>query len=203
MLDLIGLACFAVFVALGFRLRRHPAGPVRRRALNLLFAYALGLSLVVAVSQRDLWPFSTYTLAAFRPRVDRPICLLEFRAADGSGREWRLDPYTWSPIFDSTLQNWFDNRYGALTPGEQATALRFLLERAEAARLRLAAGRPIGYDRILGREFSAPYWWMLPRATAVPATPYTRLRVYEACRVPLEVLADPGRVRRVVRAEYP
>jgi hypothetical protein len=202
MLELARLLSLAGFVALGLRLRRTE-GAARRRALNRFLTYALGLSVLVAVTQVDDWPFTTYTLAAFRPRVAAPICLMEWTASDAEGREWRLDPYTWSPVFESTLQNWFDHQFSELTPSQKETTLAFLLARAEDARVRLAAGRPIGYDRLLGAGLSAPYWWLLPRALAVPPTPYLKLRTYEACRIPLEMRTGTGRVQRTIKAEYP
>jgi len=171
--------------------------------VNRLLGYTLAVSMVVGVTQWDAWPFTTYTLAASRPRVETPICLIEYWGLDGSGREWRLDPFTWSPVFDSTLQTWFAMRSTELAAEGKTRALAFLLERAEGARRRLAEGRFIGYDRRLGPTLSAPYWWLVPRPAAFAPTPYVGLRVYEACRVPKEMLTHPGSLKRTLKAAYP
>jgi hypothetical protein len=200
--ELARLALLLVFVGLGLRCLRSADGEARRRAVNVFLGYTLVASGFVAVTQRDAWPFTTYTLAAFRARADRPVCLDEFWGVDAAGREWRVDSYTWSPVFDSTLQTWFDYYYASLPEDGKRRALGFLLSRAEAGRGQLAAGRPIGYDRRLGPALSAPYWWLARRSTELAPTPYVGLRVYRVCRVPERLRRDPASRTRTLLSEY-
>jgi len=200
---LLSLLLFAVFLALGLRLRWATAERSRQRATRALIGYTVGVSLAVAVSQRDAWPFTSYTLAGFPAQVDRTICRTEFVGVDDAGEEGRVDPYSWSPVYDSILQYWFEQEYRRLSEGEKADTLRFLLDRAEAGRRRRAAGRELGFARRLG-SLHARYWWMLRRPAVVSEGPYRALRVYAVCWVPRERFLDPSReTRRLVTESRP
>lgn len=196
MSELLRLGSFLVFLALGARVRRIRGGAPRRRAVNVLLGYSVALSLLAGATQRDDWPFSSHTIAVGRPRLDAPICMTEFSGVDASGGEWRIDPYSWSPLYDSILQFWFEQRYERLSSEAQGGVLRFLLAKAEAARARLASGKRIGFERRLGPAAS-PYWLLLPRRPAAP-TAYVRLRVQRACWT----AASPQQRTRTLLAEH-
>lgn len=198
---LTSLALFVLFLALGLGVARAKGERVRVRAIRLLVGYVVAASLVVVVSQRDAWPFTSYTLAAFPAQVDRTICRTEFLGVDAAGRAWRVDPYSWSPVYDSILQYWVEQELPHRPRDQQDDALRFLLERAEAGRKRLAAGQGIGMERLLG-PFHARYWWMLRRPAEVADTPYRALRVDSVCWIPREHFRDPTRETRRRVAEY-
>ena len=206
MIHLVRLAAVVVFLGLGLRLRHLASGPERRRGVNLLIAYVLvvhGLVLLHGLSTLsglDGWPFTNHTIAVSRARLDMRFCLTEFVGVTSEGREWRVDPYTWSPVFDSILQYWVEYHLAPLSPEGRRAVLAFLLEKAEAGRRRLARGDAIGYDRRLGLV-SASYWLLLPRLKAVPPRPYSGLRIYQACWTPRERLAEPDRVTRLLVAE--
>ena len=178
--DLLRAASFLGFLALGWRVARLDPGPARRRAINLLLACVLLLSGAAGVLQWDDWPFTSHTIAVGRARPDSRVCTTELAGVDGGGREWRLDPYTFTPVYDSILQYWIEQGLPRLGALEQAKAASFLLERAEESRRRLAAGRALGHERILG-PLGAPYWLLLPRSRAVPSSPYAGLRAYSSC----------------------
>lgn len=206
--QLLRLLVFLVFVGLGLRLAATRDGAGRRRAITTLVGYVLivsGLVLLngmVRLREFDGWPFTTHTIATMRANARARQCIHEFRAVDDGGREWGIDPLSWSPVNVSILQSWVNLHLHRLSEPERRAVLGFLLEKAERSRARLAAGQPIGYDVRLGR-LSAPYWWMLPRVTAVPAAPYTGLRVYYACSVPTEWVDDRTRASRTLVAEHP
>lgn len=198
---LLSLVLFFLFLALGFRVARTKGERERAGAIRLLVGYVVAASLVVAVSQRDAWPFTSYTLAAFPAQVDRTICRTEFLGLDASGRAWRVDPYSWSPVYDSVLQYWVEQELPRRPRDQHDEALRFLLERAEAGRQGLAAGQGIGMERLLG-PFHARYWWMLRRPTEVSGTSYRALRIEAVCWIPRERFRNPTRETRRVVAEY-
>jgi hypothetical protein len=125
------------------------------------------------------------------------MCRTELFGLDDGGREWPLDPYTFTPVFDSILQYWLEQSLDRLSPERRARALAFLLERAEASRIRLAAGGRLGPQRVLG-ALGAPYWLLLPRRSDVPATPWQGLRAYSSCWLPAERLAGAAVDRRLL-----
>src|SRR5262245_35496467 len=105
--ELLRLASFLLFVALGLRARLAGA-PQRRRAVQRLVAYVVALSLLVGLLQRDDWPFTSHTIAVGRPRAGSRVCQTRFLGLDPAGREWRLDPFTFTPVYDSILQYWIE-----------------------------------------------------------------------------------------------
>ena len=192
---------------LGTRLATLSRWEARRRAVLGLVVYLLvvhGLVLVhamVRLTDLDGWPFTSYTIAAPRANLHASLCLVELRGVDPRGDEWPVDPLAWTPLHASVVHIWLNRHAAGLTAPERAVVLGFLLAKAEAARQRLRAGEPIGFERRLGPDFSAPYWWLLPRVRRVPEEPFVGLRVYRACRVPLEAVRDPARVTRTLVAE--
>lgn len=202
MSELAKAALFLGFVALGVRLRFAREPRRRARALAGFVAYAVVASALAGFSQKDAWPFSPYTLAAFRARADSPQCLTEFVGVDAAGREWKVDTYAWGAVYDSPLQYWFEQSYARLDREDKRQVLAFLLGRAESARARLARGERVGYERRLGPAH-APYWWLLPRSKQAPSTPLSGLRVYRVCGVPLELVERPEARQRTLVAAWP
>jgi len=198
--QLLSLGSFLLFLTLGARVRcsREPAA--RRRAVNVLLACVLLVCGSAGVTQLDNWPFTSHSIAVGRPRADSRICQTQFYGLDAGGNEWRLDPWSWTPVYDSILQFWVEQNLGRLPPAGRERVLRFLLDRAERSRARLAAGRPLGPQRLLGRA-GAPYWLLLPRFPQVPDASWAGLRVYRACWLPVERVARPDRVLRTLTAE--
>src|SRR5438128_5058664 len=123
-----------------------------------------------------------------------------FYGVDRAGREWRLDPYMWSPIFDSVLQTWVYMSYGDLSRQQKGEAARFLFAKANDARASLYAGKRIGFDRRLG-ILSCPYWWRLPRWRKASPEPYRALRFYRIEFTVGEIARDPTHVTRHLIAE--
>lgn len=193
-------AVFLVFLALGVRVRTASEPAARRRWTIRLIAYVTGVSLLAGFTQKDAWPFTSHTIAVGRARADSQVCLMELAGVDADGQEWRLDPYSWMPLYESVLHYWLERNLKHLTDPERDVALSFLLARAESARERLAAGQAIGPQRWLG-PLGAPYWLLLPRPVASPER-LAGLRVYQACWVPRERYSDPLRRRRRLLAEH-
>lgn len=201
MSQLLRLGSFVVFLILGLWVRRLERRESRRWWVNGLLAYVIAVNGVAGLTQWDDWPFTAHVIAVGRPKIDSRVCMTEFRAVDARGVEWRVDPYGWSQVYDSILQYWFEQNFPRLSSDQQDRVLRFLLEKAEAARGARARGERIGYERLLGPAAS-PYWLLLPRPRSVGADPYTGLRVYSACWTPRERMEDPEAGTRTLRAEY-
>jgi hypothetical protein len=202
MAELLRLLAFAVFVALGLRARRRQ-GEGRRRAVGHLIGYVLLLSALAGALQRDAWPFTSHTIAVGRARADSRVCQTAFQGVDAGGRAFRLDPYTFTPVFDSILQYWVEQALPRLDAAQRGRVLGFLLARAEASRRRLAAGLPIGPQRLLGPA-AAPYWLLLPRRPEAPDGPYAGILIETSCWTPTD--ASPSGRRDVTSrrlAEWP
>ncbi len=188
--ELARLAAFLIFLALGLAVRLR-----RRWALGAFFAYTLGLYAAVGLTQKDAWPFTSYPIAVGLAGGDQVQTRLDFVGVDRSGREWTLDPGTWSPLFPQTLQLWFERSYPTLPPEARRRGLAFLLERAEAARAQLWAEKRIGHRRWLG-PLAAPDWSIVyPRGAPGPER-YAALRVYRLAWRP-----RGGAVERTLIAE--
>ena len=165
------LVAFLLFLALGIATSRN------RRFARSFVAYTIAISLFSGVTQIDVWPFTSYTLAAFRPRPHTVICLSEVVGVDAAGREWAIDPLSWSPHYHSIVQYWLDVCWPKLTDAEKRETVRFLARRAEESR---RAGRRIGFAQYLGPAYDR-YWWLLRRPAQTSPSPYVALRVYRSC----------------------
>jgi hypothetical protein len=176
---LAALLAFLGFLTLGLRVRRAPPGGRRGRVQTLL-VYLLAVHALAVALSWDAWPFTSHLIAVGRARPGARPCTTEFFGVDGAGREWRTDPYTFMPVYDSVLQYWWDAKGVRLPLWAQHQALAFLGARAEASRARQAQGRAIGPQRWLG-PLGAPYWLQLPRPPAVSPEPYRGLHVYRVC----------------------
>jgi hypothetical protein len=179
------------------RIRRARGGTPRRRAVHAFLVYVLAVHGAAGVLQRDAWPFTSHTIAVGRARADSRVCRTEIAGVDADGREWPLDPYAFTPVFDSILQYWLEQSERRLAAADRARVLAFLLERAEESRARRAAGGRLGPQRVLG-PLGAPYWLLLPRVPATAGTPWRGLRAYSSCWRPAERLAGAAAERRLI-----
>ena len=197
----VAFLAFLTFLALLVRVRGARSETPRRTRINQLLVYLIVANGLVGLSQRDAWPFTQYTLAAFRARIDAPVCHTQFFGVDGRGGEWQADPLSWTSVYDSILQYWFELNWRQLDPVAGRHVLSFLFDKAEQARARLARGAGVGYERRLGPVY-ARYWWLLPRVADVSPEPYTGLRVYRACRIPQEWLTEGKPWQRTLIVEW-
>ena len=195
-------APLALFLVLGCRvaLARDPA--IRRRRIHVLLAVFLAIQSLIAATQIDAWPFSPYRLmAADARRRDAPMTMIALRGLDPDGREWRVDPLAWSPLYSEDVSDWFELVASRAAPVERDAVLAFLYARAEEARRLRAAGRRVGNERWLG-PLAAPDIFLSPPSEGPPPQPFAGLRVYRLTWDPLELARDPERVTRQVLFEY-
>ncbi len=190
------LLLFAVFIGFAFRVSRAADPALRRRRINGLILFLLAVNAGVILLRTDAWPFSPYPMMAVDATDHSNVrTMIAFRAVDRQGREWKVDPLAWSPLFPQAIMGWFETVYPLASPADRKEVARFLLARAEAARASRVAGRRVGNERWLG-FLAAPdtnlYWDVRP----TPTEALVSLRVYRFFWRPTELAADPSRFGR-------
>lgn len=195
------LGSFLIFLVLGVLILRRTSAAARRRRVNLFLAYVVALSLAVVFVQYDDWPFSPYPLMRGTWNVNWRYDKITTVGVDDRGKEWELDPMTWSPVFPLVLQEWFNITFPRLSKTERTEAVAFLLEKAESARQRRAAGRAIGNERFLG-SLTASDWWLYRRIETNSPRPFVAIRVYRDMWKPAELVRDPTRFQRHLIMQY-
>jgi hypothetical protein len=202
MVHALRLGSFLIFVALGVILP-FVEGRSRRRWIDVFLAYVLALNAFVAVAQKDAWPFSSYGLmTADSSRRGIVRSMIAFRAVDGHGREWDVEPLAWSPLFPPAVMGWFEVAFPRATPDARDDVGRFLLERAEEARRRRQDGAKIGNARLLG-PLSAPDTHQSRPVLQSPEEPLVKIRVYRLTWIAEVLLRDASAVTRTLVFEYP
>lgn len=196
----VRLGVFAVFLLLGAVIRFGPPR-FRRGAVTLLVLYVGLIHLGVVLTEREAWPFVNYQVLHGRADMDTRLWRLDFFAIDAHGHSWRVDPYAFEPLHQMPLQSWVRFNMPATQRETRREATAFLLQKVESARQRLAAGKPIGFDRYLG-PFAAPYWFLMPRHLEASSEPYRELRIDLVEWSGHEAESIPPREHRYVLADY-
>jgi hypothetical protein len=147
---------------------------------SAFIAFSLVASFGAGLAQRNLWPFSPWPLVAgIHPAAATHARLV---AVDGTGVEHGVDYRAWEPMAIDELYSWLQGPFMSLEEEQKEAAFAWLLLRAEKGRRRALAGEaPSDRSSILG-PLEAPLFLLHPRiwddAGAVPAAPFTGLRLY-------------------------
>lgn len=206
--DLFRLGVFLAFVALGLmaaRARRETAEAGRRR-VDRLILYVLILSAAVGLGQVESWPFSTWALV--HGLSSKTGAALELEGLDASGQGYPVDFRVLEPLAPEEFASWLRANLARLGPAGRQSLGRFLLGRAEEARVRFRGGGRVGRNEWLLGPFAAPHHFHVNRGktwaspSAVPATPFTGLRVWLLEWDVEERRADPSRVARRLLLEF-
>ena len=211
-LNLLSAALFLGFLLLGGAIvwESRPQGtlPSKKRALNFFLGYALMVSFGAGLSQRELWPFSRWELIAgiVPPAVGERFGHPRLVALDEQGQEHAIDFRAYEPLAFDELSSWINHEFPKLDPAEKRRAARYLLERAENARVRARSGLPVGTRR-LPFLLSAPHFLLHPRTwpdpSAAPAEPFVGLRIYSETWNLEERQRDPHNLKRILLYQYP
>lgn len=201
-LQIIRLLMFAIFVVLGFRVFRA-YGARRRRVVNQFIIYTFLAHLVILIPQNEAWPFSMYPMMATNADAvrDEFHSGVYFGLVDENGKEWRVDWLAWSPLFPQSVMGWFEVSWPRASAQARHEVLRFLLVRAENARIHRQNGDLFfGNARLLG-PLTAPdtnLWGHAPQSAAR----YRTLRVYRLSWVPTLFWRERKIVSRALMGEY-
>lgn len=204
MSDVLRLLCFLGFVCLGgaaaWTQRTSPTDPQSNKVLRLFLLYSVLVSFGAGLSQRELWPFSTWPLmtALCPPQVTHPRML----AVDQTGAEHPIDYRAWQPLPFDELFAWVDATFLRLPSAEAHSVGQYLVQRLETARLQAAQGRGVGYFHRFFGPLAAPYFllhpalWSTPEA--VPPHPFVGVRLYQETWQIARRHHDPSQVTRVL-----
>ena len=202
MLAFGGMACLAGLVVVA-EARGH-----RRAPRHLFIAWVVGASLLAGLTQRDLWPLSSWSLMTRAPRRDMGVnpVFLRLLAVDDRGREYPVDDRAVEPFAYEELMAWMRRHFLDLDSAARDSAAAFLLERLNTARNRVAAGSsPGSQGRRLG-PLRAPFHTLHPGLwngpADVPAAPFVALRVQGETWDLLERARDSSRVARRLIYQY-
>lgn len=183
--DVVALVVFAGFVIGALLLCGHrPPGLAtwqRKTRVSLFMIYTLGASFGAGLAQHDIWPFVAWPLVAAR----LPASVSEPRivAVDASGGEHDIDSRAWWPLSFDELIGWMNQDFTSLPRVAQDRVARWLVAKADSARVAARRGEAVGhYGRFLG-PFAAPLFLLHPRiwsdTTRVPSEPFVGLRFYQ------------------------
>jgi hypothetical protein len=211
MLNILSAICFVTLLVTGIALAFSgnacsPAG--RRGWTNAYLVFALLFSFAAGLGQRDMWPFSSWTMmVGLTPPATRTLPTLRIVGVDAGGNEYDIDYRAWQPLSLEEMYGWIRRNFFQLDPASQGAVARFLLYQSNRAReAAIAQGGLDNYHRVLG-PFTAPTHELHPplwnRSTEVPAFPLVGLRLYEES---WDLQVPPGaplRVTRNLRHEYP
>ncbi|SRR5581483_240283 len=203
MIHLLRLFVFAVFVCLAI------VAQIRRdtKSASLFIAFVLLVSFAAGISRRESWPFATWALVSGRGLEH--VVNYDFEVSDASGRWQRLDPRVWQPASDNeVLDGWLAWHLDDLRsdPSKRAEFFRFVLDRAEKARLRVRRGEEAGVNGWLLRWMAAPYafqrraLWTSPQN--VPSASFTAVRLIRETWQVEARYRNEAAIQREVIGEY-
>ena len=200
-MQIASLAAFMIFVVLGVAvIRADPA--TRRRAINHLLLYTLAVHAAIAILQTDAWPFSMYPMMA-KVETSRAELhsMLAATAVDSAGREWAVDPATWSPLYPPSALVWFNDGFPRASTAEREQVMSFLLQRAETSRRQQRDRKTWRGNRMILGPVAAPDSNLYGGEAPSPL-PYQTLRIYRVFWNPTRWLRDPGSAQRTLICEY-
>jgi len=207
--DVVALVCFVGFVlgALVFCGYRPPSLATwqRKSRVSLFLLYALGASFSAGLAQHDIWPFVAWPLVA--ARLPASVSQPRLVAVDARGNEQAIDYRAWWPLSFDELISWMNQDFAELPPETQDRAARWLVAKADSARVSARRGGGVGhYDRFLG-PFAAPLFLLHPKiwfdSTRVPADSFVGLKFYQETWNLESRAHDSTVVRRRLVYRYP
>lgn len=181
MIDLAATTLFLLFL-LGSVGVRRASSETRLLAIRIFVIFLFGALAFTNLTQIDLWPFTRFIPASFRPNPDRETSKIEFVVVDSKGRERPLDMRVFSPVTPWVMEIWVVEKTSIR---DQDALMSPLLALANEGRERLARGESIGPQRFLG-DAAIPFWLLHGEFEEVSSEPWVGLRVYETRFIPRE-----------------
>jgi len=185
--NVLSTFCFLAFVASGLAVaagQRWASQPDRRTLTNVFIGIVLLFIFAAGLSQRDMWPFSSWTMmVGLTPPATRTLPTLRIVGVDANGNEHEIDYRAWSPLSLEELYAWLNHHFLRMDPASQDLVASYLLQLSDHARDKgLHNGGLDFQNRWLG-ALTAPTHVLHPaiwsHADAVPRDPFVGLRIYQ------------------------
>lgn len=181
MLDVVAAFAFVAFASTALRTSSAGlSGELRRRRINVFLAVLLAISFGAGLTQRELWPFSSWPLVA--GMLDDRVTHGRIVAVDRAGVEHEVDYRAWQPLSFDELMAWMDAEFSTLPQDAKVRAAAHLVALAENGRQRSIAGESPGSTRSILGPLAAPSFILHPRRwadrAAVPQSELVGLRYY-------------------------
>lgn len=203
--ELLRLGIFTAFIALLIGQRLARSEDERRQRAQLVIWFVVIVTSLVGITQIDAWPFTNWALVhGLRSPV---MHSWDLEGVDASGRVWTIDKAVLQPMAAEEIAAPLGMVPLLDTEGRNNVA-RWLYERAENERARVArGGRFPPNDFLLGR-LSAPYHFEARRrwrsAVDVPPRPFASVRlVFTTWNIDERDQREERAIERRVIAEYP
>ena len=205
MLNLVAAAAFATFVAAAFRVAHEGLPEQRRRRVNTFLVVLLTISFATGLTQRELWPFSSWPLVA--GVLEDEVTHGRIVAVDRDGVEHDVDYRAWQPLSFDELMAWMDAVFPMLDAAAKDRTAAHLVSLAEQSRRRVIAGDAAGSTRAVLGPLSAPSFILHPRRwtdrAKVPPVDLVGLRYFHETWSLSERARGGTDVRRKLVFEFP
>jgi len=208
--NILSAGCFLAFVASGLVVaagQRWASEATRRSLTNLFIGIVLFVSFASGLSQRDMWPFSSWTMmVGLTPPAARSLPTLRIVGVDANGGEHEIDYRAWNPLSLEELYSWINRYFFRMDPASRDRVASYLLQLSNHARERALIQGGLNFsNRWLG-PLTAPTHLLHPaiwsHLDGVPRNPFLGLRIYQESW-DLEVGASaPAKSQRVLAYEY-
>jgi hypothetical protein len=211
-MNVVSAMGFGGFVALGLWVAAaaalHADERQQRLATNCFLAFAVFVSFAAGLSQRDAWPFSSWTMmVGLTPPATRTIPTLRIVGLDATGGEHDIDYRSWQPLSLEELHAWLKVKFPRLDPAAKERVAGYLLDRANGAREQAMSPAGIAYANQWPWPWSAPTHLLHPAIWSdperVPRTRFVGLRIYEESWDLLTTGGNKPDVARTLQYEYP
>ena len=186
-MNVLSSVSFLAFVASGLAVaagQRWVAGPTRRSLTNVFIGIVLLVTFAAGLSQRDMWPFSSWTMmVGVTPPASRSLPTLRIVGVDANGTEHEIDYRAWNPLSLEELYAWQNRRFFKMDPASQDNVASYLLQLSDRARERALSPGGLNFpNRWLG-PLTAPTHVLHPsiwaHADGVPRNRFVGLRIYQ------------------------
>jgi hypothetical protein len=203
-INVASAAIIFIFVALGLWTSLAREERTRQLRVSLLALYAIAISALVAFTEHDAWPFSTYPVYGDIPDVHLREVQVEARVVDSAGRENSIHPIAFAPLPMIVMNQWLLLEFPRLSEEQRIRAASFLLNRIADQQLRACHGQRAAGESFLGKLTAPPE--LTSEAFTIPEydcrQQLVELRMYEMSWSPAERFEDPQRVDRRLLYTY-
>ncbi len=138
-MNILSAVCFLAFVACGLAVtagQRWTSEATTRFLTNLFIGIVLFVSFASGLSQRDMWPFSSWTMmVGLTPPATRKLPTLRIVGV-ANGNEREIDYRAWNPLSLEELYSWLNRHFFGMDPVSQDRVASYLLRLSNHARER-------------------------------------------------------------------